>query len=64
MKYKELADQSEEELRKKLDELHADLMKDYVQISSGSLPKNPGKVKAIKKSIAKIKTALNVKSNQ
>lgn len=59
MKFKDIANQSPDELKKKLTELEMDLMKDYVQIAAGTTPKNPGKVKQVKKSIAKIKMALH-----
>ena len=59
MKYKELGGKSPDELQKIMVELYKELMKDYVQISAGTTPKSPGKVRNLKKSIAKIKTALN-----
>jgi ribosomal protein L29 len=61
MKYKEIETKNADELQKMLDELYKDLMKDYVQISAGTTPKSPGAVRNRKKSIAKVKAALNAK---
>lgn len=58
MKVKELRQLSEQDLKQKMDELYKDLMKENAQISTGTVPKNPGKIKVMKKSIARIKTIL------
>jgi len=43
-----------DDLDKKLIDLRKELMKANAQISSGTVPENPGRVKAIKKTIANI----------
>ena len=58
MKVKELRTLPQEELNKKLDELYKDIMKENAQIATGTVPKNPGKIKVMKKTIARIKTML------
>jgi len=58
MRFKELKTLGKEELTNKLGELQKELMKDNAQIATGTVPKNPGKVKVTKKTIAKIKTLL------
>lgn len=58
MKAKELRQMGEQELRQKLDELYKDLMKENAQISTGTVPKNPGKIKVMKKTIARIRMIL------
>ena len=60
MKFKELKGKSPEDLEKMLNELQQELMQDYVQIAAGTTPKSPGKVRQLKKTIARIKTALQV----
>ena len=58
MKHKELKMLPEPELKKKLEELHKELMKDNAQVATGTIPKNPGKLKVTKKTIARIHTLL------
>jgi len=54
MKSKELRSLSKKDLEVKLIELRKDLIKENAQIATGTTPKNPGKVKNTKKTIAKI----------
>lgn len=58
MKIKELRGMGKEELQIKMQELYKELMKDNAQVSTGTIPKNPGKLKVAKKTIARIKTIL------
>jgi len=56
---KELKQISRTELDSKLEQLKKDLMKANAQISTGTPPENPGKVKLIKKTIARINFILH-----
>ena len=56
MKSKELKIMSELDLENKLVELKKELMKINSQIAIGTLPKSPGKIKYMKRTIAKILT--------
>lgn len=56
---KELRQVSQSELKGKLEQLRKDLMKANAQISTGTPPENPGKVRLIKKTIARINFILN-----
>ncbi len=56
MKAKELRIMNEIDLEIKSNELRKELMKINSQIAIGTVPKSPGKVKEIKKTIAKILT--------
>lgn len=56
MKAKELKAMSELELESKSLELRKELMKINSQIAIGTLPKSPGKIKEMKRTIAKILT--------
>ena len=58
MKVKELRALGEPELKNKMTELYKELMKDNAQVATGTIPKNPGKLKIAKKTIARIKTLL------
>lgn len=53
---------NKEDLEAKLEELKKELIKINAQISTGTTPKSPGRVKQIKKNIAKILTILNESS--
>lgn len=61
MKTKELKALHNNELQEKLVELRKGLMKEKAQISIGAPPKNPGNVRAMKRSIARIVTILHQK---
>lgn len=61
MKSKELKAMNEQDLGNKVVELKKELMKLNSQIAIGTVPKNPGKVSEIKKTIAKILTIKNEK---
>ncbi len=58
MKIKELKALSKEDLLTKLRELQKDLIKHNAQIATGTIPKSPGQVKQIKKTIARIYSLL------
>lgn len=61
MKAKELKIMNELDLENKMIELKKELMKINSQIAIGTLPKSPGKVKEMKRTIAKILTLKNQK---
>ncbi len=56
MKYKELKSQNKENLQKKEKEARIELIKLYSQVATGSSIKNPGQIRNLRKTIAKIKT--------
>ncbi len=58
MKNRELRALGEPELKQKMTELYKELMKDNAQVATGTIPKNPGKLRLAKKTIARIKTML------
>jgi len=62
MKAKELRSMNEAELESKSAELKKELMKSNSQVAIGTVPKNPGKIKEMKKTIAKIITIRKEKS--
>ena len=59
MKYKELAALPPEERAKKQEEAERELMKLKAQVATGTAPKNPHQVQALKKIRARIKTLQN-----
>ncbi|MBS3126169.1 50S ribosomal protein L29 [Candidatus Woesearchaeota archaeon] len=64
MKIKELRQNSEEDLRKKKDELRKELIKLNAQVATGTTPKSPGQIKDIKKTVARIETVLQNKEKK
>lgn len=64
MKIKEIRSMSKEDLEAKLEELKKELIKVNAQIATGTIPKSPGQVKQVKKSIARILTILNEKTKE
>jgi len=54
MKIKELRSMKEDELRRKLTEIKKELIKHNAQIATGTTPKNPGQVRQLKKTAARI----------
>jgi large subunit ribosomal protein L29 len=58
---KELKEMGKEDLTNKLKELKKELIKENAQIAVGTTPKSPGKVKQMKKTIARIIQILNEK---
>ena len=53
---KELSNLKDEAFEGKLQELDRELMKLRSQVASGTVPRNPGRIKIIKKTIARIHT--------
>lgn len=58
---KEFKNMRKEELVEKLNEIRMELIKENAQIAVGTTPKSPGKVKQLKKAIARIIQLLNTK---
>ena len=61
LRVKKLTDLNKEELEKQLDELMIEMMKYRAQISTGTPTENPGRVRAVKRTIARIITILKNK---
>ena len=58
VKRKGLRELSDEDLRKRLKELKLEQVKDRAQISIGAAPQNPGRVREVRKTIARLKTEI------
>jgi len=59
MKVKQIREISEDDLRKRLTELKTGLAKDRAQSAVGGSPSNTGKVKEVRRTIARILTEFN-----
>ncbi len=64
VKKNELKNLNKEESVKKMKELRMELMKLRAQVARGTPPENPGKIKAIRKTIARILTYQNQKKKE
>jgi large subunit ribosomal protein L29 len=64
LKKSELKNMNESVLKERLNELNKDLIKFNAQIAMHTTPENPGRIRAIKKTIAKINTLLKQKSKE
>lgn len=61
LRAEEIRKMKPEELDKKLDDLKKELMKIKMQIAQGTVPEKPGRVKEIRRTIARILTIKNEK---
>lgn len=59
LKYKEIKKMKKEELINKIKELRMELAKERSSAAIGGTVKNPGKLREIRRTIARIKTYLN-----
>ncbi len=59
LKYKDIKKLNSKDLESKFEDLKKELIKSKSQISGGSAPENPGKIKEIKRTIARILTYKN-----
>jgi len=64
MKKKEIQKLSTEDMTKKMSELKLELMTLQGQAATGTPPKNPGRIKQIKRIIAKLLTKQNQQSEE
>jgi ribosomal protein L29 len=64
MKFKELKSMPVAELKDTLAQLKLELTKERAQIATGTVPKNPGKVKVTRKTIARIEMLLAVEDKK
>ena len=60
----EMIKMNEKLLDEKLKELNKEMIKINAQISMGTVPENPGKIKEIRRTIARIKTLQNTKGGK
>lgn len=64
VKKKELKQLNQEALKSKLEDLKKDLMKINTQRASGSSVENPGRIKHVRRTIARIKTFIKTKKEE
>lgn len=59
----EMRDKDTQELKEKLNDLQKELIQEKGQIEVGGFADNPGRIGEMKKTIARIKTVLNERSD-
>ena len=59
LKADEIRNMNESELREKMSDLKKEIVEESGQIETGGFADNPGRIKEMKKTIARIKTVLN-----
>jgi len=59
LKIKQIKEMKDEELKKKLDELRLELLKEQGNVKMGRPTKNPGRIKELRKAIARVLTVQN-----
>ena len=62
--FKELVKLKDDALDGRLSEISRELMKVRSQVASGTVPKNPGRIKVIKKTVARILTIKSERKKQ
>ncbi len=64
MKWKELKTMQVQELNTKKNELALELMKERAQVAIGTIPKSPGKLRHIRRTIARMNSLLGGKEQK
>ncbi len=64
MKFKELKEFGTSSLGEKLQEIRKELMKENAQVATKTTPKSPGKIRELKRTIARIHTLLKQKEGE
>ncbi|MCJ7450193.1 MAG: 50S ribosomal protein L29 [Candidatus Nanohaloarchaeota archaeon QJJ-9] len=64
LKAEEIRDMSAKEREEKLNDLKLELSKEDGKVASGGFPEDPGRIKEIKRTIARIKTIENQKEKR
>ncbi|MEA3514309.1 MAG: 50S ribosomal protein L29 [Nanoarchaeota archaeon] len=60
----EMKNLSLDEMKSKISELKMELIKQNALVATGTIPKSPGKMKEIKKVIARLMTSIKTKETQ
>ena len=59
LRAEEMRDMTVGEMREKLRELQAEYSKEQALLATGTAPENPGKIKALRRTIARLNTILH-----
>lgn len=64
MKAKEIRQMNDQDLMNKLKDIRTEYMKEQSQVAVGTVPKSPGKIKDMRRTIAKINTILHERQSK
>jgi large subunit ribosomal protein L29 len=64
LRSKEIRDMAEEDIQKKLDELRAEYASNISKSAAAGVYENPGKIKELKRTIARVMTIMNEKQKE
>ncbi|MFB6076437.1 MAG: 50S ribosomal protein L29 [Candidatus Aenigmatarchaeota archaeon] len=60
----EIRDMDDEEIKERMDEFKLELSKEGAQVDIGGIPENPGRIKELKRTIARMLTILHERKEQ
>ncbi len=63
LKVEEIREMDEKELKEKMNDLKKEIVEERGQIEIGGFAENPGRIKEMKRTIARIETVLNERKN-
>jgi large subunit ribosomal protein L29 len=63
LKTSEIRDMGKDEMQEKLTDLKKEIIEEQGQIETGGFADNPGRLKEMRRTIARIKTVLNERTN-
>jgi len=64
LRSKEIREMEMEEIQKKLEELQAEYASNISKSAAAGIYENPGKIKELKRTIARVKTIINEKNKE
>lgn len=64
LKTAEIRDMDDSELKEKMRDMKQELVQEKGQIETGGFAENPGRIKEMKRTIARIKTVLNERGSE
>ncbi|MBU7032881.1 MAG: 50S ribosomal protein L29 [Theionarchaea archaeon] len=64
LKAEDIRDMNLEEMKEKLGELRAEYSKEQALLATGTAPENPGRIKALRRTIARLNTIIHQREEE
>ncbi len=64
LRAEEIRDMALEEMKEKLGELRAEYSKEQALLATGTAPENPGRIKALRRTIARLNTIIHQREEE